>query len=66
MVMVPGRARLGGIPVGVVAVETETVLRVLPADPGQPDSAEVTQPQAGQVSDGRLSQRWRGMADTHA
>jgi len=47
--VVTGRARLGGIPVGVIAVETQTVMRVVPADPGIPDSAEQSIPQAGQV-----------------
>jgi len=47
--VVTGRARLGGIPVGVIAVETQTVTRVVPADPGIPDSAEQSIPQAGQV-----------------
>jgi acetyl-CoA carboxylase/biotin carboxylase 1 len=47
--VVAGRARLGGIPVGVVAVETQTVMRCLPADPGMPDSCESVVPQAGQV-----------------
>jgi acetyl-CoA carboxylase/biotin carboxylase 1 len=47
--VVTGRARLGGIPVGVVAVETQTVTQVIPADPGQPDSHERVVPQAGQV-----------------
>lgn len=31
--VVCGRARLGGIPVGVIAVETRTVEVILPADP---------------------------------
>jgi Carboxyl transferase domain len=47
--VVTGRARLGGIPVGVIAVETQTVVRVVPADPGMLDSSEQTIPQAGQV-----------------
>ncbi|KAG0579665.1 hypothetical protein KC19_4G115000 [Ceratodon purpureus] len=47
--VVTGRARLGGIPVGIVAVETQTVTQKIPADPGQPDSAERVVPQAGQV-----------------
>ena len=36
--VVVGRARLGGIPVGVIAVETRTVEVKLPADPANPDS----------------------------
>ncbi|KAF6253758.1 carboxyl transferase domain-containing protein [Scenedesmus sp. NREL 46B-D3] len=47
--VVTGRARLGGIPVGVIAVETQTVERVVPADPGSPDTSEQSIPQAGQV-----------------
>ncbi|KAL5777128.1 hypothetical protein ACOSP7_010054 [Xanthoceras sorbifolium] len=47
--VVTGRARLGGIPVGIVAVETQTVMQVIPADPGQLDSHERVVPQAGQV-----------------
>ena len=47
--VVTGRARLGGVPVGVVAVETQTVMLQIPADPGAPDSSERTVPQAGQV-----------------
>lgn len=41
--VVCGRARLGGIPVGVIAVETRTVELKLPADPANLDSeAKVT------------------------
>ncbi|PRP78454.1 hypothetical protein PROFUN_13687 [Planoprotostelium fungivorum] len=47
--VVTGRARLGGIPVGVVAVETRTVDLVKPADPASPDSHEEIIKQAGQV-----------------
>ncbi|KAG2549530.1 hypothetical protein PVAP13_9KG357200 [Panicum virgatum] len=47
--VITGRAKLGGIPVGVIAVETQTVMQVIPADPGQVDSAERVVPQAGQV-----------------
>ncbi|KAH9617543.1 hypothetical protein KSS87_000856 [Heliosperma pusillum] len=47
--VVTGRAKLGGIPVGVVAVETQTVMQIIPADPGQPESFEKVVPQAGQV-----------------
>ena len=46
---VTGRARLGGIPVGVIAVETQTVFKTVPADPGMAESAEQRLPQAGQV-----------------
>lgn len=47
--VVTGRARLGGMPVGVIAVEVSTVMLNLPADPGMPDSSERVIPQAGQV-----------------
>lgn len=47
--VVTGRAKLGGIPVGIIAVETQTVMQVIPADPGQLDSHERIVPQAGQV-----------------
>jgi acetyl-CoA carboxylase/biotin carboxylase 1 len=46
---VVGRARLGGIPMGVIAVETRTVERVIPADPANVDSEEQVQMEAGQV-----------------
>ena len=38
MTVVTGRARLGGIPCGVIAVETRSVECVIPADPANPDS----------------------------
>ena len=38
MTVVSGRARLGGIPCGVIAVETRSVECVIPADPANPDS----------------------------
>ncbi|XP_059994950.1 acetyl-CoA carboxylase 1-like, partial [Lagenorhynchus albirostris] len=44
-----GRARLGGIPVGVVAVETRTVELSIPADPANLDSEAKIIQQAGQV-----------------
>ena len=47
--VVTGRARLGGIPVGVIAVETQTVFKTVPADPGMAESAEQRLPQAGGV-----------------
>lgn len=47
--VVTGRARLTGVPVGVVGVETETVQLSMPADPGMPDSSEQQLAQAGQV-----------------
>lgn len=47
--VVTGRARLGGIPVGVIAVETRTVEVTVPADPANLDSESKTCQQAGQV-----------------
>ncbi|PKY02751.1 acetyl-CoA carboxylase [Aspergillus campestris IBT 28561] len=47
--VVVGRARLGGIPMGVIAVETRTVDNVTPADPANPDSSEVVNTEAGGV-----------------
>lgn len=47
--VVIGRARLGGLPMGVIAVETRSVERVVPADPANSESAGVLEPQAGQV-----------------
>lgn len=47
--VVTGRAELGGIPVGIVAVETQTMMQVIPADPVQLDSHERVVSQAGQV-----------------
>ncbi|PRD32498.1 UNVERIFIED_CONTAM: Acetyl-CoA carboxylase [Trichonephila clavipes] len=44
-----GRARLGGIPVGVIAVETRTVEIDIPADPANLDSEAKVISQAGQV-----------------
>ena len=36
--VVVGRARLGGVPMGVVSVETRTVELAIPADPANSDS----------------------------
>lgn len=47
--VVVGRARLGGIPMGVIAVETRTVENVTPADPANPDSVEQVTNEAGGV-----------------
>ncbi|XP_058168228.1 acetyl-CoA carboxylase [Anopheles ziemanni] len=47
--VVTGRAKLGGIPVGVIAVETRTVEVTIPADPANLDSEAKTFQQAGQV-----------------
>jgi len=47
--VVTGRARLGGQPMGVIAVETRLMDRRIPADPANPESREVIEAQAGQV-----------------
>lgn len=47
--VVTGRARLGGIPIGVISVETRTVELTLPADPANLDSEAKTLQQAAQV-----------------
>ncbi|XP_028270699.1 acetyl-CoA carboxylase isoform X2 [Parambassis ranga] len=47
--VVVGRARLGGIPLGVIAVETRTVEVTIPADPANLDSESKVLQQAGQV-----------------
>ncbi|PWN41690.1 putative acetyl-CoA carboxylase [Ceraceosorus guamensis] len=47
--VVVGRGRLGGIPLGVVAFETRTLERVVPADPANPNSNEQRILEAGQV-----------------
>lgn len=47
--VVIGRARLGGIPVGVIGVETRSVENVMPADPANPDSIEQVTIEAGGV-----------------
>ncbi|KDN44883.1 acetyl-CoA carboxylase [Tilletiaria anomala UBC 951] len=47
--VVVGRGRLGGIPMGAIAVETRTLERVVPADPANPSSQEQRIMEAGQV-----------------
>ncbi len=47
--VVTGRARLGGIPVGIVAAETRPVEKRIPADPADVSSREMLQQQAGSV-----------------
>ncbi|XP_048578343.1 acetyl-CoA carboxylase-like isoform X1 [Nematostella vectensis] len=47
--VVCGRARLGGIPIGVIAVETRAVEVSIPADPGNLESESKIITQAGQV-----------------
>ncbi|KAH3686396.1 hypothetical protein WICPIJ_002575 [Wickerhamomyces pijperi] len=47
--VVVGRARLGGIPLGVIGVETQTVENLIPADPANKSSTEQLVQEAGQV-----------------
>jgi len=47
--VVCGRARLGGIPMGVIVTENRTVERLVPADPADPTSHERIIAQAGGV-----------------
>lgn len=47
--VVVGRARLGGVPMGIISVETRLSERRIPADPANPDSREAIELQAGQV-----------------
>ena len=50
--VVVGRARLGGVAVGVVATQTRSVCKIIPGDPGLPDPADAVdseRAQAGQV-----------------
>ncbi|CAG8532450.1 333_t:CDS:2 [Funneliformis mosseae] len=47
--VVVGRARLGGIPMGVIAVETRTVESIVPADPANANSHQQLMMEAGQV-----------------
>ncbi|KAK3953879.1 acetyl-CoA carboxylase [Pseudoneurospora amorphoporcata] len=47
--VVVGRARLGGIPMGVIAVETRSIENITPADPANPDSIEQLANEAGGV-----------------
>jgi acetyl-CoA carboxylase/biotin carboxylase 1 len=47
--VVVGRARLGGVPVGVIGVEVRSVENVTPADPANPDSIEQVTAEAGGV-----------------
>eukprot|EP00958_Prasinococcus_capsulatus_P024488 scaffold3827_cov394-Prasinococcus_capsulatus_cf.AAC.7 len=47
--VVVGRARLGGIPMGVIAVETRLMEQRIPADPADDASREMVLAQAGQV-----------------
>eukprot|EP00808_Paulinella_micropora_P025386 g67597.t1 len=46
---VVGRARLGGLPMGVIAVETRSFDEVIPADPASPATKEQIIQKAGQV-----------------
>ena len=47
--IVTGRARLGGLPIGCIAVETRMVNKTIPADPAFPGAQIGEEMQAGQV-----------------
>ncbi|QSL66810.1 hypothetical protein MERGE_001197 [Pneumocystis wakefieldiae] len=47
--VVIGRARLGGIPIGIIAVEARSIENTLPADPANPESYEQNIIEAGNV-----------------
>ncbi|CAG8502872.1 3535_t:CDS:10, partial [Racocetra fulgida] len=47
--VVVGRARLGGVPMGVIAVETRVVEHIVPADPANSESQQQVMKEAGQV-----------------
>jgi len=47
--VIVGRARLGGIPMGVIVTESRTRPCLTPADPADPNSSEVEMMQAGGV-----------------
>jgi len=47
--VVVGRGRVGGLPIGIVAVETRAVTRHIPADPADMNSHDIREPQPGQV-----------------
>jgi len=47
--LIPPNPFTGGIPFGVIGVETRLVEQRIPADPANPDSREAILPQAGQV-----------------
>eukprot|EP00971_Amphidinium_carterae_P117276 2323117-Amphidinium_carterae.1 len=47
--VVVGRGRVGGLPVGIIAVETRAVERHIPADPADSNSHDIKEAQAGQV-----------------
>ncbi|KAL1235404.1 Acetyl-CoA carboxylase [Trichinella spiralis] len=57
-----GRARLGGIPCSVIAVETRTVEVQVPADPASLDSESKLISQAGQVCCRVIFANWRGFS----
>lgn len=54
--VVVGRARLGGQPIGVIAVDPRTTTAVAPADPANADSARVEIPQVSSAV--RTRQTW--------
>jgi len=64
--VVTGRARLHGIPLGFILVETRTIEAVIPADPANPESQQQVLQQAGQVwyPDSAYKVRLRGPTRT--
>nr|XP_027202842.1 acetyl-CoA carboxylase-like [Dermatophagoides pteronyssinus] len=47
--VIAGRGRIGGLPLGVICVETRVTYNCIPADPALPYSVEEKYPRAGQV-----------------
>lgn len=47
--VIVGRGRIGGLPIGVIAVNTFATTTVIPADPASSDSTEQSITEAGQV-----------------
>jgi len=47
--VITGRARLGGLPMGIVAVETRAVDKFVPADPAFAGAQQLVEQQPGQV-----------------
>ena len=52
--VVIGRGRLGGIPMGAIAVETGLVEQIIPTDPADANSREANLSQAGEVTFPRI------------
>jgi len=47
--IVVGRARLGGIPIGIIVVDTRSTTKIVPADPANKESVEQITEKAGKV-----------------